>query len=60
MIKRKSFVLAEAMLALTIATMAILFISDLQLRQQTQISELQTKIKQHREQLTEIYYRHEP
>ncbi|EHN59279.1 hypothetical protein [Oenococcus kitaharae] len=60
MIKRKSFVLAEAMLALTITTVAILFISDLQLRQQTQISELQTKIRQHREQLTELYDHNEP
>lgn len=60
MTRQKSFVLAEAILALTIAASAILFMSDLQRQQQLQISRLKKQILLKRENLVKDFFQDVP
>ncbi|MFT8324993.1 hypothetical protein [Oenococcus sicerae] len=56
MSRKKSFVLAETLIALSIATLAIFFLLDLQSQQRQQITRLKIQINRQRTQLETKFY----
>ncbi|MDN6900842.1 hypothetical protein DLJ48_00560 [Oenococcus sicerae] len=56
MSRKKSFVLVETLIALSIATLAIFFLLDLQSQQRQQITRLKIQINRQRTQLETKFY----